>query len=209
MNDLVTELRQERGGYRVTVNDGDVFHLSFADFQALPLSEGQPLDWEQYRRDLLLRQYPEALQRAVAALAARTRSRAEIERALTRKGYLPDTVEMVLYKLEKESLLDDAAFARAWARSRAAKSMGRARIAQELRVKGVEGTVADAALAELDEDEQSTAAVSLAAKLLKRHVSEPAPDAVRKAVAAMLRRGYRYGEASRAIQAAIEQREEE
>jgi regulatory protein len=209
MKDLVTELRQERGGFRVTVNDAVVFRLSSSDFQALPLADGQALDWEQYRRDLLLRQYPEALQRAVASLAAKMCSRAELERSLVRKGFLPDTVEMVLYKLEKESLLDDSAFARAYARARAAKGLGRMRILQDLRLKGVDGAVAETAVAELDQDDQSDAAVALAAKLLKRHAGEPAPDAIRKSVAAMLRRGYRYAEASRALQAALERIKDE
>jgi len=209
MKDMVTELRRDRGGYRVTVNDTETFRLSNADFEALPLADGQALDWEQYKHDLLLRQYPEALNRAVGYLAARMRSTGEVERKLIGRGYLPDTVEMVLYKLEKESLLDDAAFANAWARTRAARQLGRARILMELRGKGVANDVAEAAVAALDEDEQADAVTALAVKLLKRYDSLSAPETLRKSLAAMQRRGYSYGEASRALQRAAEENGDE
>ena len=58
MKDMVTALREERKGYRVTVNDTETFHLTYAQFRSLPLAEGQALDWEEYRHSLLLLQYP-------------------------------------------------------------------------------------------------------------------------------------------------------
>ena len=132
-----------------------------------------------------------------------------MERRLHERGYLADAVEMAVYKLEKEALLDDGAFARAWARARAARQLGRARILQELRQKGVDSHIAEAAVAELNEDDEADAATALASKLLKRHQRETAGDAMRKAIAAMQRRGYNYGEAKRALEAALEQLREE
>ncbi len=207
MNDLVTSLREDRSGYTVTVNDTETFRLSRADFRALPLMQGQAIDVKQYQHDLLLRQYPEALNRAVKLLAVRARSRAEIERRLISLGYMAETVEMVMYKLDKESLLDDAAFANAWVKSRAAKRLGKARILQELRQKGVNNVIAQAAVSNLDDETQADAATALAVKLLKRNHSQPPAVAMRRSVAAMLRRGYSYGEASRALQAALNQAE--
>ncbi|MDD3213282.1 MAG: regulatory protein RecX [Eubacteriales bacterium] len=209
MKDLVTGFREERNGYRVTVNDTETFRLSFSEYRALPLQEGQALDWAQYKHDLLVQQYPEALDRAVRLLAVRARSRGEVEQRLTQRGYLPDTLEMVIYKLEKEALLDDEAFARAWAKARADHQIGKARILQELRVKGVDSAIAEAAVAELAEDDQHEQAAALAAKLLKRHHNEPPADAKRKALAAMQRRGYAYGEASRAVETAVQSMNDE
>lgn len=209
MKDLVTGFREERNGYRVTVNDTETFSLSFADFRALPLQEGQAIDWAQYKHSLLVQQYPGALDRAVRLLAVRARSRGEVEQRLVQRGYLSDTIEMVIYKLEKEALLDDETFARAWAKARAAHQIGASRILQELRVKGVDSAIAEAAVAELAEDDQHEQAAALAAKLLKRHRNETPADARRKTLAAMQRRGYAYGEASRAVETAMESREEE
>lgn len=205
MKDIVTELRAERDGYRVMVNDSEVFHLSKADYIAAPLAQGDELDLDAYKHQLLLRQYPAALNRAVAFLAARAHSRQEVSRKLNDRGYLPDVVELVMYKLEKEALLNDEDFARAWVRVRSTRQLGKPRLLQELRVKGVPEEIAQAAVAELPKEETDTQALALAEKLLRRHASEEATDAMRKSVAAMLRRGYSYGEASRALRRALNQ----
>ena len=207
--DMVTGMQEERKGYRVTINDSDVFHLSAAEYRQLPLALGETLDWEAYRKNLLFLQYPDALNRAVAALAARAQSRAELERKLQARGYLSDTVELVLYKLDKENLIDDAAFARAWVAARSARQLGKARILQELRYKGISSDVAEAAVAELDRDDTASQALNLMAKLLRRYDDPSAPDARRTTIAAMQRRGFTYGEANQAYQEAVQQLQED
>jgi len=206
---MVTELREVHDGYRVTINSSESFRLSSVEYREFPLREGEELDWEAYRKALLLHQYPEALNRTVSFLAARAHSRREVEQKLALRGYLPDTVEMVVYKLEKEGLLDDTVFATAWVEGRASRGLGKARLLQELRVKGVEDSIAKAALAEIDVDTQDSQALTLATKVLKRYGNLDSREAMQKAVGAMLRRGYNYGEASRALQRAIEQASEE
>ena len=203
MHDVVTDITALRRGVRVTVNGSNVFHLSHAELRDLPLAVGESFDWADYQQRLLLRQYPEALNRAVGLLATRSRSTAELTRRLTENGYLPETIEMVLYKLEKEQLTDDAAFARAWVENRAARGMGKMRLKQELRMKGVSETQAEEALAAVDEDTQAAQATALAAKLCRRHRSAPVPERRRKVIMAMQRRGYRYSEAAAALETAM------
>lgn len=205
MRDLVTACDETRSGYRVTINETITFHLSPADYRALPLHAGDPVDWETYRHDLLLRQYPDALQRAVAMLAARAHSRREVERKLADRGYIAEAIEMVVFKLEKEGLLDDEAFAHARASAGIHRGLGKARIQQELRMKGVAEPLVQDALARLDAEDQQAQALRLAQKVLKHYAKYPPREAVQKAVASMLRRGYAYGDASRAIQAALRQ----
>ncbi len=82
---------------------------------------------------------PTILQRAVAALARREHSRAELARKLTR--YLaesddPTAIDAVLDQLEAKGMLSDERFAGALARTRGA-SFGAARIRQELCQRGV------------------------------------------------------------------------
>ena len=203
MRDVVTEITELRRGVRVTVNRSEVFQLSPAEMRDLPLTVGEALDWEEYRQRLLLRQYPDALNRAVSLLATRARSTAELTRRLAGQGYLPDTVEMVLYKLEKERLTDDAAFAKAWVENRAARGVGKMRLKQELRLKGIQEGETEEALASLDEDTAAAQATALASKLLRRHRAAPAQEKRRKVITAMQRRGYSYGEAARALDAAL------
>lgn len=201
MHDVVEAVEALAKGYRVKLGSGRTLHLSKADFSALPLAEGEAVDWETYRHALLLRQYPEALNRAVRLLATRARGTEELSRRLQALHYLPDTVELVLYKLAKEKLLDDEAFARAWAENRAARGIGKARLKMELRQKGVPAAAADEAVAALDEADGEKQALALAEKLLRRHAGDSQAEAYRKALAAMQRRGYGYGEAAKALRA--------
>lgn len=207
--DRVTDVKPLKRGFQLTVNNREILRLSGADYRELPLCEGESFDLEAYKNKLLLRQYPEALNRAVGLLAIRARSRQEVERKLTDSGYLPDTVEMVLFKLQKEKLLDDEAFALAWVHSRMGRGLGKARIRQELYQKGIAGDVAQAALMTLYAEDIDSQALALAEKLLRRVAGQSAPDAKRKVLAAMLRRGYGYGEASRALSAALAQVQDE
>ena len=149
-----------------------------------------------------------ALNDAVTLLAQRAQASGEIRQKLRRKLYMEDTIEMVLYKLEKERLMDDEAFARDWAASRARCQVGRSRILRELRMKGIPQELAQHALDELDEDEGDQAAIALAAKLLRRYSGEADErKAMQKLLAAMARRGYGYEESKRAIETAISRME--
>lgn len=82
---------------------------------------------------------PTILQRAVAALARREYSRAELARKLQR--YLgedddPAVLDTVLDRLQAKGMLSDERFATSLARTRAGH-FGAARIGQELRQRGV------------------------------------------------------------------------
>ena len=79
----------------------------------LPLSgfqEGLSFEEEAFYQQVRLCQYPRALNQAVSLLAARPCSRGEIEQNLLRHRYTDEVVDLVLYKLEKEKLLNDREF---------------------------------------------------------------------------------------------------
>ena len=202
--DVITAIKKERGKYRVTVNESEDILVPLALMRERPLKEGQPLDLEEYDNWLMVRQYRFALDRAVGYLAARARSRREIEQKLLQAGYRPCTVEMVIYKLQRENLLDDADFARQWVESRQSHKLGRSRIAQELRRKGVSQEEAEEALSAIDDEDQLAGAIALAEKAAAR--IKPGED-IRKAssrIAGMLaRRGYSWDIAKQAIQQAL------
>lgn len=207
--DVITAIRRERGKMRITINDATEVLVPLLLFRERPLSEGQPLNLEEYDQWLMVRQYRHALDKAVAALAARACSRKEIEWKLLRIGYRPCTVEMVLYKLEREHLLDDADFARQWVEARC-KKLGRRRIAQELRQKGISAEQTDEALKQVDEEEQLACAASLASKALGRAKSGEDPrKTAQRIIAAIVRRGYGYDVARKALQQVMDSITEE
>lgn len=97
---------------------------------------------------------PTVYDRALTLLGFRARSVAELRRKLIEKGAPPGEVEDVLTRLIDQKLLDDADFARQFARTRiTGAGASRLRILQELRRKGVVNEVADRALEELEEEE--------------------------------------------------------
>ena len=208
-DDLITAVERSKKGAVVTLNGEEKIFVSRALLIEREFAEGQALQRDELAQWLLPRQYPEALNLAVSLLAQRARSSGEIEQKLRDRFYLPETVEMVLYKLEKEHFLNDEAFAMEYAAALSRRQTGRARIAQDLRRKGIDPALIQRALEELDEEEADDAAFTLARKLLKRYEREPDPrKAMQKLLMAMARRGYGFEEARAAAERALQEPED-
>jgi regulatory protein len=75
----------------------------------------------------------EAKDAALRLLAVRARSRGELERRLAQRGFGEAVVAAALDRLAEAGLVDDAAFAAAYAESRAARGADARVIASELR----------------------------------------------------------------------------
>lgn len=87
---------------------------------------------------------PSLRERAIALLARREHSHAELARKLAPHGS-PDDIEATLARMTELGLLSDRRFAEAWVRSRAAR-FGRARLTHDLTQRGVARELVDAAL---------------------------------------------------------------
>ena len=202
--DVIATLLKERGKMRVTLESGQELLVPLSLFHERPLAPGQALDLDAYDQWLLLRQYRHALDRAVSYLAARARSRHELESRLLRCGYRPATVEMVLYKLEREKLLDDADFARQWVEARSGRTLGKRRISQELQRKGISRAQAEEALTAVDEDAEAEACRQAAEKLASRYSREASRQGMQKLTQALVRRGFGWEDARRAAEQALQ-----
>ena len=134
----------------------------------------------------------EAWETAIALLAMRAYSTHELTQRLTGRGYGPDEIAAVVARLTAARYLDDAEYARAWARSRARRlSLGPARLTRELRARGVGEAHIAAALAEtLAEDDPGALAEAAAARRLKGLQGVPAEAARRRLAAYLARRGF-------------------
>ncbi|NDZ92532.1 regulatory protein RecX [Streptomyces sp. SID6673] len=141
---------------------------------------------------------PSAWDAALRLLGVRSRSRKEMVDRLTRKGFDAETVDDVMIRLERHQLVDDTEFANEWVRSRHTHS-GRGRVAlrQELRKKGVDAGIIEAALDDVSPDDERAVAAELVAKKLTptqidRLLADPAlRDTMFRRLAGMLmRRGY-------------------
>src|SRR5690349_23308236 len=92
--------------------------------------------------------------RALNMLAFRARSTAELRRQLLKKGEPADEVERVIARLTEQRLLNDADFARQFARLKLTSAgSSRFRVVQELGRKGIGKPMAEEAIEGLKEAE--------------------------------------------------------
>ena len=139
-----------------------------------------------------------ALEDALAFMALRERSEKEIRDKLRRTGYADAVIDEVTNELTEKQLLSDARFAEEWVHRRA-KQYGRARIAQEMRMKGVTCTEAEQALESvLPGEDEAEAALAQARKALRRLHGDR-----QKSIQALMRRGYSYSVSRDAVDDAL------
>lgn len=137
-------------------------------------------------------------------LTAAPKSRAQLAQRLAAKGVEEAITERLLDRFEQVGLLDDAELAAMIVRTRfAEKKQSRRAIAQELSRKGIRGPVAEAALDQLDDDDESQAALDLARSRLRRTVGLSPEVRIRRALGALGRKGYSSGVAMASIRAAL------
>ena len=132
--------------------------------------------------------------RALAMLATRARASRELERLLVRKGESPEHVWAAIERLTALGFLDDALFARQFARAKlAVGGLSRRRLQAELARRGVARDVADAAISEMLVEEavdEREILGQLATRKL-RSLRDLPPDVQRRRLYAFLaRRGY-------------------
>jgi regulatory protein len=140
---------------------------------------------------------PEADHEAVARkilldqLTGQARSRAELATKLARRNVPDDVAAPLLDRFEEVGLVDDAAFAREWTRSRqTSRGLARRALGMELRRKGVDQEVIDEALEQVTDDSEREAARRLVQRKLRSLGSLDEVTQVRRLVGMLGRKGY-------------------
>jgi regulatory protein len=195
---------RKSGRFDLLVDGRHEATLSIESVERLALAVGRAYDdvRDSVRREAtLLATYD----RALNLLALRARSARELRRALVRKGEPPHQVDAAIARLEAAGFLDDGAFARQFARSKAVGAgMSRRRIQQELGRRGVARAVGDEAVAIVFEEEQldERAVVENAARKKLRSLKKlDAETRKRRLYAFLARRGYERDDIRRVMQA--------
>ncbi len=198
MPDQVIEIKRQHGVATIKFMSGDVMKVPSALYLERKLHVNQPLDAEAYRQFIQQRAYPHALEAAMKFLALRERSEQEIRTRLRRSQYDEATIQKVLDTLGLHDLVSDGRFAEQWVHSRSRK-YGKNRIAQELRMKGVTGPEAQAALDTVPEEEEYRRCVEQAKRLCRKFQNDP-----KKIALSLKRKGYVWAMARRAAEEAVE-----
>jgi regulatory protein len=161
-----------------------------------PEQPEQPADPVAVAREICLR-----------LLTDRARTRQELAQALARKGVPAEAAAAVLDRFDEVGLIDDAAFAGQWVRSRHQhRGLGRRAIAVELRRKGVADDVAGEALAEVDAESEARRARELVERKLRSvpvGTADQRAAAGRRLVGMLARKGYGAGIAYRVVREAL------
>ncbi len=143
-------------------------------------------------------------------LTDRARTRQELAQALRRKGVPDEATQSVLERFDEVGLIDDAAFAGQWVRSRhTQRGLARRAIAMELRRKGVSEEDAGEALAEVDTESEERRARELVDRKMRSlafGTAEQRAAAGRRLVGMLARKGYGAGIAYRVVKEALAER---
>ena len=162
---------------------------------------------ERERREIEADPVAVAREICLRLLTERARTRQELAQALRKREVPDEAANAVLERFDEVGLIDDAAFAGQWVRSRhSGRGLARRAIAVELRRKGVADEVAQEALAEVDTDAEEQRARELVDRKL-RTVPADTPErrttAARRLVGMLARRGYPAGIAYRVVREAL------
>ncbi|MET7384141.1 recombination regulator RecX [Streptomyces sp. NPDC005529] len=143
-------------------------------------------------------------------LTGNPRTRKQLADAL-RKREIPDEVaDEVLSRFEEVGLINDGAFAEAWVESRHhGRGLARRALAQELRTKGVEPTLIDEAVGQLDSDQEEATARELVARKLRSTRGLDRDKRLRRLAGMLARKGYSQGMALRVVRQALEEEGED
>ncbi|HJU69179.1 MAG TPA: regulatory protein RecX [Gemmatimonadaceae bacterium] len=132
--------------------------------------------------------------RSLDMLARAPRSVRDLRRRLLLKGEMEAHVDAAIERLTAAGLLDDAAYARAFVRSKvASQGFSRRRLQQELAKRGVARDVADAAIVEVLHDDEIDEAANVERAALKKLRTLAGVDEEtqrRRLYAYLARRGY-------------------
>jgi regulatory protein len=145
--------------------------------------------------------------RALNMLAARGRASAELRRLLIRKGEPADQVDVAIERLVSVGFLDDAAFARQFARSKGVSGgLSRRRLQQELGRRGVDRETGSEAIETVFSEEgvdEEAAIERVAQKKLRSLANLDVPTRRRRLYSFLARRGYDSDDIQRVLERVI------
>ena len=196
----VREIISDKSYVRIHLDDGRDYWIQKNDFPLTEFYEGDTYDKTQFLKKISICQYPRALNYAVSLLARRPYSKKEILFRLVRRRYTEEVADLVVYKLQKEGLLDDESFCEQWIRFRLDRRYGPDVIKRELKMKGISEEVILNVFRKFDSETELDNAVILAKKVLKHVCSVDDKRKIRhKAVTSLVRKGYSWETAQNAV----------
>ncbi|MGW4021662.1 recombination regulator RecX [Streptomyces sp. NPDC005009] len=143
-------------------------------------------------------------------LTGTPRTRKQLADALRKREIPDEAAEEVLSRFEEVGLINDSAFADAWVESRHhGRGLARRALARELRTKGVDPMLIDAAVSQLDSEQEEETARELVARKLRATRGLDRDKRLRRLAGMLARKGYPEGLALRVVRQALEEEGED
>jgi regulatory protein len=137
-------------------------------------------------------------------LTAAPRTRAELAADLAARDVPADVAEQALDRFTEVGLIDDAAFADAWVRSRhSTRGLSSRALQRELRNKGVDDETVSPAVDAIDPESEVATAAALVARRLPSTRGLDRAARTRRLVGMLARKGYDGGLAMRVVRDAL------
>ena len=192
----ITDIKAQGSGRRrerkVTIDDERTLTITEETFLRFGLVDGQAMDAERLREMELADGVARAMTEAHRLVDHRMRTRRELAVRLGSRGRPEDVVAEVLDRLENVGLIDDGRFARQWIEERLrSRPVGLSLLRRELRQKGIDAEVIEAALEESASGEGETGrAYEALRRQTYRYARLDRDAAHRRMVAFLGRRGF-------------------
>ena len=195
----VSQVKNRTGSFSVLFDDGSEIKVSAVQLADFGLYSGLELSDNEYAQ---LRKGVESSlskSRAVRILGSRNLSAFEIERRLIGKGEPESTARETVEWLENIGAVNDAEYAAAIVKHYCAKGYGLARIRDELFRRGIPRDLWEDAFDEVDGMEEAAYRF-----LVNKMKGSRDKDSIRRAMDALIRRGFSYEQARSAMNMYVE-----
>lgn len=201
---IITNIESERGLMTIEVDGRAFFKTKKKYLSRFSFAVGGEIDEEAFMGEISEVQFSDAYEAALTMLDYSARTKTEIKNALKRKGFAPGAIDLTLYRLTENRLIDDTAYAKRAAEIKKDKPIGIYALKRQLNAKGLSDEDIEEALSSFDESHQIEAAKTALGKLAPRYEGEDKRAARAKLTAALARRGFSYD----TIRAAFDARED-
>ena len=136
-------------------------------------------------------------------LTAKARTRAELARALAKRGIPGEAADEVLDRFTELKLIDDAGYASAWVEGQQRRMTSKRGLRQELARKGVPEDVAVEALDKVSDEAEYASALTLATKRARATASLDRATRYRRIAGSLARKGFSGSVTHRAVTEAL------
>ena len=182
--------KQRQNRKRVNIHLDGSFSFDLALNQTDLLRVGHQLSQEDITELQIKDEVEKAFERAVKYLSYRPRTKTEVRRRLEKLKFHHNVIASVIDRLLQNKMVDDVAFAAFWVENRTTfRPRGHRALLAELRNKGVEQEIIDAALAGVDE---AAAAEDAAKRRVPRLAHLPELEFRHKLWGFLRRRGFEH-----------------